>query len=147
MSGNWLAALSDPCVGKAFEAIHADPLRSWTLAELAKLAFQSRSAFASHFKATVGASPIYYLARWRMHLAAARLRRGREPISSIAISLGYVSDSAFSATFRRIMGVSPTQYRAEQARLFTMPPRDALPREGSARERRPGHRNDCCGDF
>ncbi|NLS08233.1 AraC family transcriptional regulator [Rhizobium sp. P32RR-XVIII] len=147
MSGNWLAALSDPCVGKAFEAIHANPVRNWTLAELAKLAFQSRSAFAGHFKATVGVSPMYYLARWRMHLAAARLRRGREPISSIAASLGYVSDSAFSATFRRIMGVSPTQYRAEHARLFTMPPRDALPREGSVREPRPGYRNDCCGDF
>lgn len=146
-SGNWLATLSDPCVGKAFEAIHTDPVRNWTLAELAKLAFQSRSAFAGHFKATVGASPIYYLARWRMHLAAARLRRGREPISSMAASLGYVSDSAFSATFRRIMGVSPTQYRAEHARLFTPPPGDALQREGFSQEWQPGYGNDWCGDF
>ncbi|NLS04833.1 AraC family transcriptional regulator [Rhizobium sp. P32RR-XVIII] len=53
---------------------------------------------------------------WRMRLAAARPRRGREPISSIADSLGYLSDSAFSATFRRIMGVSSTQYRADHAK-------------------------------
>jgi AraC-like DNA-binding protein len=120
-SGNWLAALSDPHVGKAFEAIHADPVRNWTLADLAKLACQSRSTFAGHFKATVGVSPIYYLARWRVRLAAARLRRGREPISSVAAALGFLSDSAFSATFRRIMGVPPTHYRA----LHTSPTSDA----------------------
>lgn len=111
-SGNWLAGLTDKRIGKPFTAIHADPVRNWTLAELASLAGQSRSAFASHFKTSVGVSPMYYLARWRMRLAAARLRRSREPVSSIAASLGYTSDSAFSATFLRIMGVSPTRYRA-----------------------------------
>jgi AraC-like DNA-binding protein len=111
-SGNWLAALSDPHVGKAFEAIHANPVRNWTLADLAGLAFQSRSTFASHFKVTVGVSPIHYLTRWKIRLASARLRRGQESISSIAASLGFLSDSAFSATFRRIMGISPTNYRA-----------------------------------
>jgi AraC-like DNA-binding protein len=110
--GNWLAGLTDPRVGRPWGAIHADPVRNWTLAELACLAGQSRSAFASHFKISVGVSPMYYLARWRMRLAAARLRRSRDSISSIAASLGYTSDSAFSATFRRIMGVSPTRYRA-----------------------------------
>ncbi|EWY41679.1 AraC family transcriptional regulator [Skermanella stibiiresistens SB22] len=112
LAGNWLAGLADPRIGKPFEAIHADPVHDWTLAELASLAGQSRSAFASHFKESVGVSPMWYVARWRMRLAAARLRRSREPVSSIAASLGYVSDSAFSATFRRIMGVSPTRYRA-----------------------------------
>lgn len=130
LSGNWLAALSDPHIGKAFEAIHADPVRSWTLAELAKLAFQSRSTFAGHFKAAVGVSPMYYLARWRMRLAAARLRRGREPVSSIAASLGYVSDSAFSATFRRIIGVSPTQYRTDHAGLISTPSREMEAADG-----------------
>lgn len=110
--GNWLAGLTDPKIGKPFAAIHADPVRNWTLSELAYLAGQSRSTFASHFKASVGVAPIYYLVRWRMRLAAARLRRSQEPVSSIAASLGYISDSAFSATFMRVMGVSPTRYRA-----------------------------------
>ncbi|WP_084506644.1 AraC family transcriptional regulator [Geminicoccus roseus] len=112
-SGNWLAGLTDPHIGKPFEAIHADPARSWTLTELACLAGQSRSTFADHFKTGVGVPPMYYVARWRMRLAAARLRRSREPISSIAASLGYTSDSAFSSTFRRIMGVSPMRFRLE----------------------------------
>lgn len=131
--GNWLAGLTDPRIGKPWEAIHADPVRSWTLAELACLAGQSRSAFASHFKVSVGVSPMYYLARWRMRLAAARLRRSREPVTSIAASLGYTSDSAFSATFRRIMGVSPTRYRANFSGRVPatpgMPREDATPTE------------------
>lgn len=120
--GNWLAGLTDPRIGRPWEAIHADPVRNWTLAELACLAGQSRSAFASHFKLSVGVSPMYYLSRWRMRLAAARLRRSRESVSSIAASLGYTSDSAFSATFRRIMGVSPTHYRASFADHLSISP-------------------------
>ncbi|KWV58480.1 hypothetical protein AS026_30280 [Rhizobium altiplani] len=125
-SGNWLAALSDPHVGKAFEAIHADPVRNWTLTDLASLASQSRSTFATHFKATVGVSPIHYVSRWKVRLAAARLRRGRQPISSVAASLGFLSDSAFSATFRRIMGITPTEYRA----LHLLPNADPLGHRG-----------------
>lgn len=114
-AGNWLAGLADRHIGKAFEALHADPVRTWTVAELARLAGQSRSAFASHFKSRVGVSPIQYLTGWRMHLAAMRLRRSPDPVSSIAASLGYGSDSAFSATFRRILGVTPKGYRARFA--------------------------------
>lgn len=134
-SGNWLAGLTDPRIGKPFTAIHADPVRNWSLAELANLAGQSRSAFASHFKASVGVSPMYYLARWRMRLAAARLRRSREPISTIAASLGYLSDSAFSATFRRIMGVSPTRYRANSR--DRVPPILAMPEDDATSTERP----------
>ncbi|MGV6875598.1 helix-turn-helix domain-containing protein [Pseudochelatococcus sp. B33] len=47
-----------------------------------------------------------------MRLAAARLRRGDEPLSRIARSLGYTSDSAFAATFRHIPGRSPARYRS-----------------------------------
>lgn len=76
------------------------------------LAGQSRSGFAERFRATIGASPIDYLANWRMRLAAARLRRGNEPLPRIAQSLGYASDSAFAASFRRVLGQSPARYRS-----------------------------------
>jgi AraC-like DNA-binding protein len=51
----------------------------------------SRSAFALKFKATVGASPMEYLTRWRMLLAGDRLANSSDPISVIALSLGYES--------------------------------------------------------
>ncbi|MCJ8151704.1 AraC family transcriptional regulator [Shinella sedimenti] len=108
----WLAGLADARLAPALRAIHADPSHRWTVEALASLAGQSRSGFAERFRAIVGASPIDYLAGWRMRLAAARLRRGNEPLPKIAQSLGYASDSAFAASFRRTLGQSPARYRA-----------------------------------
>jgi AraC-like DNA-binding protein len=33
-----------------------------------------------------------------------------DPVSAIALSLGYESESAFSTAFKRVMGCSPRQY-------------------------------------
>jgi AraC-like DNA-binding protein len=51
-----------------------------------------------------------YLARWRMMLAADRLMNSSDPLSVIALSLGYESESAFGKAFKRVMGCSPRQY-------------------------------------
>ncbi len=118
----WLAGLTDRRLAPALRAIHAEPARRWTVDALARIAGQSRSTFAERFRATVGASPIDYLAAWRMRLAAARLRRGDEPLPRIAQSLGYASDSAFAATFRRILGQSPARYRSLHRALPTGEP-------------------------
>ncbi|WP_395022021.1 AraC family transcriptional regulator [Dongia sp.] len=110
----WLFALADRQMGAAVGAIHADPSRKWTLAELASQAGMSRSSFALKFKLTVGAAPMDYLTRWRMLLAGDRLAHSNEAISRIALSLGYESESAFSTAFKRVMGCAPRQYgRAE----------------------------------
>ena len=90
--------------------MHGDPAHRWTLQELAKRAGMSRSTFALKFKETVGASPMEYLTRWRMLLAGDRLTNSTDPISAIALSLGYESESAFSTAFKRVMGCSPRQY-------------------------------------
>ena len=100
----------------AIGAMHGDPAHGWTLAELAARAGMSRSTFALKFKQTVGKSPMEYLTRWRMMLAADRLgntdRLGNaaEPVAAIAQSLGYESESAFSTAFKRVMGCSPRRY-------------------------------------
>jgi AraC-like DNA-binding protein len=51
-----------------------------------------------------------YLTRWRMLLAGDRLEHSSDPISAIALSLGYESESAFSTAFKRVMRCSPRQY-------------------------------------
>ena len=106
----WLFALADKQMGAAINAMHEDPARRWTLRELAERAGMSRSTFALKFKETVGASPMDYLTRWRMLLAGDRLANSGDPISVIAVSLGYESESAFSTAFKRVMGCSPRQY-------------------------------------
>jgi AraC-like DNA-binding protein len=51
-----------------------------------------------------------YLTRWRMLLAGDRLASSSDPVSVIALSLGYESESAFSTAFKRVMGCSPRQH-------------------------------------
>jgi AraC-like DNA-binding protein len=106
----WLFALADKQMAAAINAMHDDPAHRWTLQELAERVGMSRSTFALKFKETVGASPMEYLARWRMLLAGDRLANSGDPVSVIALSLGYESESAFSTAFKRVMGCSPRQY-------------------------------------
>ncbi|WP_020176743.1 AraC family transcriptional regulator [Methyloferula stellata] len=106
----WLFALADKQMAAAINAMHGEPAYRWTLQELAERAGMSRSTFALKFKETVGASPMDYLTRWRMLLAGDRLANSSDPISTIALSLGYESESAFSTAFKRVMGCSPRQY-------------------------------------
>lgn len=110
----WLFALSDKPMRAALSAMHAEPAQRWTLQSLAACAGMSRTTFALKFKERVGVSAMDYLTRWRMMLAADRLMHSSEPISSIALALGYESDSAFSTAFRRVMGLAPRQYAREQ---------------------------------
>jgi AraC-like DNA-binding protein len=106
----WFFALADTHLSLALGAIHGEPGRHWTLDGLARSAGMSRSVFAQRFRETVGETPIAYLARWRMFLAADRLSQGRDSLAETATSLGYESESAFNTAFKRIMGCSPRRY-------------------------------------
>ncbi len=122
----WLFALADRQMSAAINAMHEEPAHAWTLQELGRRAGMSRSSFALRFKATVGVSPMEYLTRWRMLLAADRLAHSRERAAVIANSLGYESESAFSTAFRRVMGCSPRQYSREHRAQPPAPPQPVL---------------------
>jgi AraC-like DNA-binding protein len=111
----WLSALSDKHMSIAIASMHNDPGYAWTLQSLAERVGMSRSVFALRFRDTVGATPMEYLARWRMLLAADRLKNSADGLSAIAQSLGYESESAFGKAFRRVMGCSPRQYTRSTA--------------------------------
>ena len=115
----WLFALADKKMNASLSSIHEDPAHSWTVQKLANRAGMSRSSFASTFKETVGTSPMEYLTRWRMILARDRLQNTGEPISAIALSLGYESESAFGKAFKRVMGCSPRQYARADAPIVS----------------------------
>jgi AraC-like DNA-binding protein len=106
----WLFALGDPRIAAAIGAIHKSPGHRWTLPALAEKVGMSRSKFALRFRDLSGYAPIQYLTRWRMLLACDRLTKGHEPISVIALSLGYESEAAFSTAFRRVIGCAPRSY-------------------------------------
>lgn len=107
----WLGALRDPRVGQALEQIHLAPERRWSVDELARAAGMSRSAFADRFKTLVGETPMHYLTRWRMHLAAHQLRSEGLGVSEAAERVGYESTATFSKAFKRYLGEAPAAYR------------------------------------
>lgn len=111
----WLAAARDRAVGRALGAIHRDPARSWTVAELAKEASVSRSVFAERFVNLLDEAPLAYVARWRMQLGARLLETTNDTVLAIALGVGYESEAAFSRAFKRTFGVPPARYRKRQA--------------------------------
>lgn len=102
-----LAGLRDPSFAEILRVMHADVRAGWTVADLAKRAGMSRSAFAARFSEILGCAPMEYLSRWRMTLAQDALRRGGRSLDRLAQDIGYESASAFSTAFRRRFGCSP----------------------------------------
>jgi AraC-like DNA-binding protein len=113
--GDWPEALADPGVSGALERIHAQPERTWTVAELAREVGLSRAAFARRFSRAVGEPPLAYLARWRMKIAARLLRDSGLKLAAVADRIGYRSEFAFAKAFKREFGLAPGAYRRQLA--------------------------------
>lgn len=111
-ASGWIAALRDPRLGRVLVALHREPGRNWTVAELAKQMGASRSVFAERFLAVTGVPPLRYLTEMRMRLAAQWMAREGLPIETVALRLGYGSQAAFSRAFKRVTGYPPSQLPA-----------------------------------
>jgi len=113
----WLAGLRDPKVGKALALLHGRPVHPWTTDELAQAVDMSRSAFAERFTNLVGVPPMRYLTRWRLQLAAVRLRESSRSLGQIAYEVGYESEAAFSRAFKNAFGTTPGDWRQRKDTL------------------------------
>jgi AraC-like DNA-binding protein len=109
--GGWLGGLNDPHVGKALRLLHKDPVRDWTVDELAREVAVSRSVLAQRFTELVGDTPMRYLANWRMQLAKQLMREGTSNIQEVAARVGYDSEAAFNRAFKRATGSPPAAWR------------------------------------
>jgi AraC-like DNA-binding protein len=118
-----LRGLADVRLARAIRQMHGDPARSWTVADLAKKAALSRSAFFNRFTRALGMAPMEYLAAWRIAIAKGLLLRQEFGLAEVAERVGYGSASAFSTAFSRFVGAPPSHY----ARLHPAGGRKRLP--------------------
>jgi AraC-like DNA-binding protein len=111
----WFAALNHPLVGRALQFVHADPIRRWTVDDLAREAGSSRSVLAERFNEVLGQAPIEYVTNWRMQLASERIRNSADSFAAIAADVGYGSLPAFNRAFKRVTGMTSGQLRERSA--------------------------------
>jgi AraC-like DNA-binding protein len=111
----WIAAESDPVVGRALSLIHHNPEHPWTVSGLAHRCAVSRAALARRFNDLVGEPPMTYLTSWRLSMAADLLASGDHTLEAVARQVGYSSAFALSAAFKRVRGMSPRDYRRSLA--------------------------------
>ena len=100
--------------------MHGQLARSWTVAQLAKTAGLSRSAFFERFQRTVALPPMEYLLAWRMAVAKGLLRRHDVSVGEVAERVGYGSASTFSTAFSRHVGRPPGRYARQGSQHDTI---------------------------
>lgn len=99
----------DPRLASVCRRVFASPSIKIDLDTVAADAGMSRRTFTRLFRAQTGVS----FAEWRQQVcllaAIARLSEG-QPVTRVALDLGYASPGAFTSAFRRILGEPPSRY-------------------------------------
>jgi AraC family transcriptional regulator, activator of mtrCDE len=103
--------LNQRVTAQAVLAMVRDPVRVWTLDDLARTAASSRATLVRAFRKAAGVAPLAFLADLRLGLARYRLGSGAASMDQIAAEVGYQSQSAFSRAFLRKYGVRPGELR------------------------------------
>ncbi|SDZ39659.1 AraC family transcriptional regulator [Herbiconiux ginsengi] len=108
---SWWGVLRDPLLLQAVTRIHEAPGHPWTTEALAREVATSKQTLVRRFTTFAGTTPGEYLTRWRMNLAAHRLRDTDDTLEAIAADIGYTSVYAFSRAFHRERSLPPGRYR------------------------------------
>lgn len=127
-----LAGLSHPQLFPALVAMQDAPARDWHVDDLATIAGMSRTRFMTLFPRVVGATPMAYLAGWRMVLARRELERGGR-VKLVARRIGYGSAAAFSRAYQRAFGEPPVARRDGRRAEEGASPRPAEAERGPVR--------------
>lgn len=101
---------SDP-LGAVVAAVRADIRRSWSAAEISRLAQLSPSQTRRLFQKHLRESPRRWLIRERLIAAQSLMIRENAPIASIAEACGFCDVYHFGREFKRVVGTSPAAWR------------------------------------
>ncbi len=82
---------------------------------LSRVAGMSKYHFLRIFRRVVGMTPYQFVLSVRMRRAAVRLATSAEPVSAIALDMGFGDLSTFNRRFKEVFGVNPTVFRYRES--------------------------------
>lgn len=103
----------DP-VDASVQYLHANYAQDISLESIAKVVCLSKTHLAHRFSAKLGISPLKYLQHIRIEIAKRLLATTSQPVSEIAVQVGFRDPLYFSRALKAATGLSPKAYR-EQA--------------------------------
>ncbi|WP_336283778.1 AraC family transcriptional regulator [Citrobacter arsenatis] len=106
---NLLNAANDEPLAKLIIAIIENPQYSWSLDDMARFTYMSRSTFIRRILKATSYTPNLVLSKLRIYVSLNLLRRGIKT-EDIYSSVGYESLSGFYQAFKRVMGTAPGDY-------------------------------------
>ena len=89
--------------------------RTIHIRDLSTIARRSLAHFSRKFKLAVGESPHAYVVRRRLEKACHLMITSAEPLSEIALSVGFSDQAHLCRLFRQAFGRSPASWRRERA--------------------------------
>ncbi len=87
--------------------------RTIHIRDLSAVARRSPAHFSRKFKLAVGDSPHAYLVRRRLERACHLMMTGAEPLSEIALSVGFSDQAHLCRLFRQAFGQTPANWRRD----------------------------------
>ncbi len=100
---------ADPRLAKRCRAYLAQPSLHQSIDDWCRELAMSRRSFTRRFRAQTGTSFAQWCRQAAIFAALPRLTAG-EPVTALALDLGYESASAFTTMFKRLIGVPPSRY-------------------------------------
>jgi AraC family transcriptional regulator len=88
--------------------------RTIHIRDLSAVARRSPAHFSRKFKIAVGESPHAYVVRRRLERACHLMMTSAEPLSEIALSVGFSDQAHLCRLFRQAFGQSPAHWRRER---------------------------------
>ena len=103
--------LQDERLARSVTEVLENPAAPHSVESLAVKAGMSRASFADRFAQVYGQTPMEFVQKARLRIAAGLLTTTDLPVKVISNSIGYTSRSSFSRAFRAIYGVDPKTFR------------------------------------
>ena len=102
----------DERLKKIYKGLISHPGNNLTLEDWGQVVGATGRTLARHFRLETGMSFVQWRRQIRILEALRRLGM-KEPVTTVAIELGYDSPSAFISMFKKALGKTPGQYFAE----------------------------------